>query len=117
MKKKTTTTGAISVEFNLCNKKFITDWFNNPHINMTENHIQTVSKSLDSFYTTDNQIVQLGNFTVGIGENHIKDFRGSNGIDSLIKQHAIKVSRTRSFFRDGLYFYLYFRLSFYMLLI
>ena len=77
---------AMFVEINLHNKKWLINCSYNPHKSLIENHLQAVSKPLDIFSKTYDQIVLLGDFNVEIEENHMKDFCDSYGLHSLIKQ-------------------------------
>ena len=74
------------VEINLRNEKWLINCSYDPNKTMICNHLDALSKHLDLYSTTYENILILGDFNVGIEEQHLKDFRDNCNLTSLIKQ-------------------------------
>ena len=74
------------VEINLCKKKWLINCSYNPHKNNIENHLDIISRSLDTHSTKYENIVHLGDFNVCIDDEALKTFCKSYSFNSLIKQ-------------------------------
>ena len=74
------------VEINLHNQKWLISCSYNPHKNNISAHLDSLSKSLDLFSTNFERIILLGDFNVGVEENHMKSFCEIYGLQNLIKQ-------------------------------
>ena len=74
------------VELNLRNEKWLINSLCNPKKTMTCNHLDWLSTYLDLYSTTYEKVLILGNFNVGIEEQHMKAFCDNYNLTSLIKQ-------------------------------
>ena len=62
------------VELNLRNSKWLVNCSYNPHRNNISDHLDRLSKSLEVFSSTYGKLLLLGDFNVGVDENHMKSF-------------------------------------------
>ena len=74
------------VEINLYNKKWLINCSYNPHKSSIENHLDIISRSLDTHSTKYKNIVLLGDFNVYIHDEAWQTFCKSYSFNSLIKQ-------------------------------
>ena len=74
------------VELNLRNSKWLVNCSYNPDRNNISAHLVRLSKSLDVFSSNYNKLLLLGDFNVGVDENHMKYFCENYDLKSLIKQ-------------------------------
>ena len=74
------------VELNLRNEKWLINCSYNPNKSMIGNHLDALSTYLDLHSTTYEKILILGDFNVGIEEQHMKTFCDNYNLTSLIKQ-------------------------------
>ena len=74
------------VEINLRNEKWLINCSYDPNKTMICNHLDALSKYLDLYSTTYENILILGDFKVGIEEQHLKAFRDNCNLTSLMKQ-------------------------------
>ena len=58
----------------------------NPHKNNTRRHLNVITKALDTYDGTYENVVFLGDFNVGIEETTMKSFSESYNLTNLIKQ-------------------------------
>ena len=80
------------VELNLRNSKWLVNCSYNPHRNNINAHLDRLSKSLDVFSSNYDKLLLLGDFNVGVDENHMKSFCENYDLKSLIKQlHVTKI--------------------------
>ena len=74
------------VELNLRNSKWLVNCSCNPHRNNISAHLDRLSKSPDVFSLNYDKLLLLGDFNVGVDENHMKSFCENYDLKSLIKQ-------------------------------
>ena len=74
------------VKLNLRNSKWLINCSYNPHRNNISAHLDRLSKSLDVFSSNYDKLLLLGDFHVGVDENHMKSFCENYDLKSLIKQ-------------------------------
>ena len=74
------------VEVNLRNEKWLINCSYNPNKTMICNHLDALNTYLDLHSATFEQILILGDFNVGIDEQHMKAFCDNYNLTSLIKQ-------------------------------
>ena len=74
------------VELNLRNEKWLINCSYNPNKTMICNHLDELSTYLDLHSTAYEKILILGDFNVGIVEQHMKAFCDNYKLTSLIKQ-------------------------------
>ena len=74
------------VELNLRNEKWLINCSCNPNKSMTGNHLDALRRYLDLHSTTYEKILILGDFNVGIEEQHMKAFCDNYNLTSLVKQ-------------------------------
>ena len=60
------------VEINLCKKKWLINCSYNPHKNNIENHLDIISRSLDTHSTKYENIVHLGDFNACVDDEALK---------------------------------------------
>ena len=58
----------------------------NPHKNNARRHLNVITKALDTYDGTYENVVFLGDFNVGIEETTMKSFSESYNLTNLIKQ-------------------------------
>ena len=73
-------------ELNLSNEKWLINCSYNPNKSMTGNHLDALGTYLDLHSTTYEKFLILGDFNVGIEEQHMKAFCDNYNLTSLIKQ-------------------------------
>ena len=73
-------------ELNLSNEKWLINCSYNPNKSMIGNHLDALSTYLDLHSTTYEKCLILGDFNVGIEEQHMKAFCDNYNLTSLIKQ-------------------------------
>ena len=74
------------VELNLPNEKWLINCSYNPNKTMICNYLDVLSTYLDLDSTTYKKNVILGDFNVGIEEQHMKAFCDNYNLTSLLKQ-------------------------------
>ena len=74
------------VELNLCNEKWLINCSYNPNKFMIYNHLDPLSTYLDLHSTRYEKILILGDFNVGIEDQHTKAFCDNCNLTNLIKQ-------------------------------
>ena len=74
------------VEINLYKKKWLINCSYNPHKNDLRKHLDTISKSLDTYSTKYENILILGDFNACVGDEPLDTFCKSYCFTSLIKQ-------------------------------
>ena len=79
-------TESFYVELNLRNEKWLINCSHNPNKTMICNHLDALSTYLDLHATTYEKILILGDFNLGIEEQHMKAFCDNYNLTSLIKQ-------------------------------
>ena len=80
------------VEINLRRKKWLLCCSYNSHKNKISSHLDIISKSLDDFSTTYDNLILLGDFNVEPEEKHMADFLNVYNLKNLVHQkHASKI--------------------------
>ena len=76
------------VEIIIQKKKWFLSCSSNPNNNDIENHLETISRTLDAFSTKCENIFLLGDFKACVDDETMKKFCSSGCLESLIKQLA-----------------------------
>ena len=76
------------VELNLRNEKWLINCSYNSNKTMICNHLDALGTYLGLYSTTYEKVLILGDFNVGIGEQHMKAFCDNYNLTSFIKQSA-----------------------------
>ena len=76
------------VELNLRNDKWLINCSYNPHKNMIGNHLQVLRENVDSYSSTYDKFIILGDFNVEMGDQQINSFCDNYSLASLIKQQT-----------------------------
>ena len=79
-------TESFFVEIILHKKKWLINCSYNPTKNNIKNHLETISRALDTFSTKYENLVLLGDFNVCVDDENMKNFCNSYSLKSLIKQ-------------------------------
>ena len=74
------------IEINLLNDKWLLNYSYNPHKNNIGNHLKALSNFLDSYSSTYERVLILGDFNVEVDEQNMKPFCNSYSLTALIKQ-------------------------------
>ena len=74
------------VEINLHNDKWLINCSNNPHKNITGNHLRALSEKLEIYSSSYSNFIILGDFNIEMEEQHIQDFCDNYALKSLIRQ-------------------------------
>ena len=82
------TSESFHVEIRLYKKKWLLNCSYNPHKNNICNHLDVITKTLDTSYGKYENVVFLGDFNIGTEEIPMKSFCESYNLTSLIKQPA-----------------------------
>ena len=83
---ETKPTESFYVEINLHNDKWLINCSYNPHKNMIGNHLRALSQKLDTYSSSYNSFIILGDFNIEMEEQQIKAFCDNYGLKSLIRQ-------------------------------
>ena len=74
------------VEINLRNDKWLINCSYNPHKNMIGNHLRALSEKLGIYSTSYNNFIILGDFSIEMKEQQIKNFCDNYSLKSFIRQ-------------------------------
>ena len=74
------------IELNLRNDKWLLNCSYNPHKNNIGNYLKALSDFLDSYSSTYEKVLILGDFNVEVDVQNMKTFCDSYSLTSLIKQ-------------------------------
>ena len=74
------------VEIILYKKKWLINCSYNPHKNNIKHHLETISRTLDTFSTKYGNVLLLGDFNTCVDDEAMKTFCSSYCLNSLIKQ-------------------------------
>ena len=74
------------VEINLRRKKWLLCCSYNPHKNKISSHLDIISKSLDYFSTSYDNLILLGDFNVEPEEKHMANFLNLYNLNNLVHQ-------------------------------
>ena len=74
------------VEIILHKKKWLINCSYNPHKNNIKHHLETISRTLDTFSTKYKNVSLLGDFNTCVDDEAMKNFCSSYCLNSLIKQ-------------------------------
>ena len=74
------------VEINLRNDKWLISCSCNPHKNMIGNHLRALSEKLGIYSTSYNNFIILGDFSIEMKEQQIKNFCDNYSLKSFIRQ-------------------------------
>ena len=75
-------------ELNLHDDKWLLNCSYNPHKNNIRNHLKALSDFLDSYSSTNEKVLILGDFNVEVDDQNMKTFCNSYSLTSFIKQPA-----------------------------
>ena len=73
------------IELNLCNDKWLLNCSYNPHKNNTGNYLKALSDFLNSYSSTYEKVLILGDFNIEVDDRNMKTFCDSYSLTSLIK--------------------------------
>ena len=62
------------LEINLYKKKWLINWYYNPHKNNIENHLDIISRSLDTHSTKYENVVLLAGFRACVDDEALRTF-------------------------------------------
>ena len=88
LSKETNPIEGFYVELNLRNDKWLINCSYNPHKNMIGNHLQVLRENVDSYSSTYDKFIILGDFNVEMGDQQINSFCDNYSLASLIKQQT-----------------------------
>ena len=74
------------MELNFRNKKYLINCSYNPQTTMISNHLVILEKFVDLHSSKYEKVLILGDFNVGLNEQHIQSFCETYNLKSLIKQ-------------------------------
>ena len=93
-------TESFFVEIILHKKKWLINCSYNPTKNNIKNHLETISRALDTFSTKYENLVLLGDFNVCVDDENMKKFCNFYSLKSLIKQPTCYKNTLNKFFSN-----------------
>lgn len=78
----------IAIEINLKKRKWLLLCSYNPHKNMIDAHLLSISRQLDKLYNKYENVILMGDFNAEMTEDAMKYFCDSYNLKSLIKEHT-----------------------------
>ena len=84
------TAESLFVKIILHKKKWLSSCSYNPHKNSIKNHLEIISRTLDTFTTKYENILLLGGFNACVDDETMKHFCSFYGLHSLIKKPTYK---------------------------
>ena len=79
---------SLSVDINLKKRKWFLNCSYNRHRNSVSSHLDSLNRAIDEHSKTYDNFIFIGDFTVGIDENSIKNVCNINCLKSLFKEPA-----------------------------
>ena len=77
---------SLFIEITFPKKKWLSNCSYNPHESSIKNHLELITKKLDTFTTKYENILIPGNFSACADDETMKNFRSFYGLHSLNKQ-------------------------------
>ena len=78
----------IFIEINLWSKKWLLSCSYNPNLTLLNNHIQSISRSLDFYSSKYDNFIVLGDFNAETSNATISQFCATYNLKNLIKEHT-----------------------------